>query len=193
MYFISLISNHWAGFVITLYLSLFWLSIHVIFPVETYFLGDLTSISSFLFLPHAVRVLSAWLLGPRVLFALIPAEIIAHSLWGLNFAYPEALFIPIFSALSAVVGFEILRLAGYNVYPNKFSLPNWKGVIVAGIIASLFNSFTGSYLKGALIESGQVGNVIIRYIIGDVAGLFVCMLMLIIIFRMVHRISVHTQ
>ena len=29
---------------------------------------------SLLYLPHALRVLAAWLIGPRVIFALIPAS-----------------------------------------------------------------------------------------------------------------------
>jgi hypothetical protein len=63
-------------------------------------------------------------------------------------------------------------------------LPNWKGVIIAGIIASLFNSFTGAFLKGELIASDQVYQVIIRFIVGDIAGLIFCMILLVFIFAL---------
>ncbi|MBT6257566.1 MAG: hypothetical protein HOK52_03005 [Candidatus Marinimicrobia bacterium] len=188
-----MISQHWSGFVITLYLALFWFSINVIFPLEASVFGNLSGIASILFLPHAVRVLSAWLLGPKVLFALIPAEIIAHSIWGLEFSFPVSVLIPVFSAISPVVGFETLRLLGYNVYPNSFTLPNWKGVIIAGMIASLFNSFTGAFLKGELIASGQVHQVIIRFIVGDIAGLIFCMIFLILIFRTIDKFTAPTH
>jgi len=188
-----LISQHWSGFVITLYLALFWFSINVIFPLEASVFGNLSGIASIMFLPHAVRVLSAWLLGPKVLFALIPAEIIAHSIWGLEFSFPVSVLIPVFSAISPVVGFETLRLLGYNVYPNSFTLPNWKGVIIAGMIASLFNSFTGAFLKGELIASGQVHQVIIRFIVGDIAGLIFCMIFLILIFRTIDKFIAPTH
>ena len=71
-------------------------------------------------------------------------------------------------------------MIGYNVYPNSYSLPNWKGVILAGIIASLFNSFTGAYLKGELIEPGYLMSIIIRYIVGDISGLIISMIMLVL-------------
>ena len=193
MHLFRLISQHWSGFVITLYLALFWFSINVIFPLEASVFGDLTGIASILFLPHAVRVLSAWLLGPKVLFALIPAEIIAHSIWGLEFSFPVSVLIPVFSAISPVVGFETLRLLGYNIYPNSFTLPNWKGVIIAGMIASLFNSFTGAFLKGELIASGQEHQVIIRFIVGDIAGLIFCMIFLILIFRTIDKFTAPTH
>ena len=193
MHLFRLISQHWSGFVITLYLALFWVSINVIFPLEASVFGNLTGIASILFLPHAVRVLSAWLLGPKVLFALIPAEIIAHSIWGLDFSFPVSLLIPVFSAISAVVGFETLRLLGYNVYPSPLTLPNWKGVVIAGVIASLFNSFTGAFLKGELIAPGQVYQVIIRFIVGDIAGLIFCMILLIIIFRALDKFTASTH
>ena len=193
MHLFRLISQHWSGFVITLYLALFWFSINVIFPLEASVFGNLSGIASILFLPHAVRVLSAWLLGPKVLFALIPAEIIAHSIWGLEFSFPVSVLIPVFSAISPVVGFETLRLLGYNIYPNSFTLPNWKGVIIAGMIASLFNSFTGAFLKGELIASGQVHQVIIRFIVGDIAGLIFCMIFLILIFRTIDKFTAPTH
>ena len=193
MHLFRLISQHWSGFVITLYLALFWFSINVIFPLEASVFGNLSGIASILFLPHAVRVLSAWLLGPKVLFALIPAEIIAHSIWGLEFSFQVSVLIPVFSAISPVVGFETLRLLGYNVYPNSFTLPNWKGVIIAGMIASLFNSFTGAFLKGELIASGQVHQVIIRFIVGDIAGLIFCMIFLILIFRTIDKFTAPTH
>lgn len=184
-----MISQHWAGFVITLYLLLFWISVHIIFPIEAAVLGDLTSISSILFLPHAVRVLATWLLGPKVLFALIPAEVIAHSIWGLDFSYPRSVLIPIFSACSALVGFESLKLLGYNIYPYANRLPNWRGVIIAGIIASFFNSITGALLKGEQIETDQLFQVIVRFLIGDITGLISSMLILILIFRMINKLS----
>lgn len=190
---IRLISQHWSGFVITLYLGLFWISINIIFPLELSIFGSSTGIASILFLPHAVRVLAAWLLGPKVLFALIPAEVIAHSIWGLDFSYPNSLLIPVFSAMSAVVGFEALRMIGYNVYPNSYSLPNWKGVILAGIIASLFNSFTGAYLKGELIEPGYLMLIIIRYIVGDISGLIISMIMLVFIMRILDKFTEYSQ
>jgi hypothetical protein len=185
--------QHWLGFVIILYVSVFWFCRHVVFPVEYYFLGETALIASTIFLPHAVRVLSSWLLGPKVLFALIPAEFITHSVWGLQYQAHCSFFIPIFSASSAVLAFEVLRLMGYKVYPNRMTKPNWIGVIMAGMLASVFNSLSGSYLKSEVIATGEIWGVMTRFIIGDITGLILSMLMLMYLFRYLERRTVSPQ
>jgi hypothetical protein len=193
MHLLVALYRHWLGFVIILYVSVFWLCRHVILPVESYFLGETAFVASTIFLPHAVRVLSSWLLGPKVLFALIPAEIITHSIWGLQYEALCSFLIPIFSASSAVLAFEGMRVMGYNVYPNQMTKPNWVGVIVAGMLASMFNSLSGSYLKSEVIASEEILGVITRFIIGDITGLILSMLMLMYLFRYLERRTASPQ
>ena len=186
--------QHWLGFVIILYVSVFWLCFYVIFPIEYYFLGQSSAIASIIFLPHAVRVLSSWLLGPKVLFALIPAEIITHMIWGLEYHTYQSYLIPFFSASSAVLAFEALRMMGYQVYPNWHIKPNWLGVIFAGALASVFNSLSGAYLKSEVFAKDDFLEIIARFIIGDIMGLILSMFILMYLFRFIDRRSVpHTS
>ena len=75
MNFMRSLSQHWFGVTILAYLFAFVVQKHLIFPFEISFTGGNATFASFLFLPHAVRVLSAWLLGPKSLLAMIPATI----------------------------------------------------------------------------------------------------------------------
>jgi len=185
MHLISALYHHWLGFVIIIYVSMFWLCFNVIFPIEYYFLGESSAIASLIFLPHAVRVLSSWLLGPKALFALIPAEIITHTIWGLEYTSYQSYLIPIFSASSAVLAFESLRIMGYRIYPSQYHKPNWIGVIVAGVLASIFNSLSGAYLKSEAFAKEDFIEIIARYIIGDTTGLILSMIVLMYFFRFV--------
>ncbi|MGA1019634.1 MAG: hypothetical protein ACO3TT_03815 [Candidatus Puniceispirillales bacterium] len=170
---------------IIIYVSMFWLCFNVIFPIEYYFLGESSAIASLIFLPHAVRVLSSWLLGPKALFALIPAEIITHTIWGLEYTFYQSYLIPSFSSSSAVLACESLRIMGYRIYPSQYHKPNWIGVIVAGVLASIFNSLSGAYLKSEAFAKEDFIEIIARYIIGDTTGLILSMIMLMYFFRFV--------
>jgi len=75
------IASHWLGLVMLLYFATYMVWYNLILPVEVRFTGNMSLIGSLIFLPHAVRVLSAWLLGPKALFALIPAELLMHQFY----------------------------------------------------------------------------------------------------------------
>jgi hypothetical protein len=48
-------------------------------------------------------------------------------------------------------------------------------------------------LKGELIASDQVYQVIIRFIVGDIAGLIFCMILLVFIFRALDKFTASTH
>ena len=74
MSFIRSLSQHWIGISMLAYLLLRYNPAStLILPLEISLTSENAALASFLFLPHAVRVLSAWLLGPKSLIAMIPA------------------------------------------------------------------------------------------------------------------------
>ena len=163
------------------------LQIYVFLPIEINLFGPLTAYASFLFLPHAVRVLAAWLLGPKALFALIPAEVIVTLLFFNPLAkHISAVIIvaPIVAASTAVVAFEFMKFMKIDVYPNVNSSPNWRGVVFAGILASLFNSISGTLIKTATVPTNGSMSIIIRYLVGDISGLLLGMLLLMLTFKL---------
>jgi len=187
MNYLKSITTHWFVMLFLLHIFALMLQIYVFLPIEINLFGPLTAYASFLFLPHAVRVLAAWLLGPKALFALIPAEVIVTLLFFNPLAkHISAVIIvaPIVAASTAVVAFEFMKFMKIDVYPDVNSSPNWRGVVFAGILASLFNSISGTLIKTATVPTNGSMSIIIRYLVGDISGLLLGMLLLMLTFKL---------
>ena len=70
-----------------------------------------------------------------------------------------------------------------NVYSRADQLPNWRGVVFAGTLASVFNSITGVLIKSSMMLTGDVYDIICRYLIGDTLRLVFGMVVLPLLFR----------
>ena len=79
-FFIGL-GQHWLGIVMLLHVSAFIIQVTLILPFEAAAVGHVGSLASVLFLPHAVKVLSVWLIGPKAFFALFPASLLISYLF----------------------------------------------------------------------------------------------------------------
>ena len=79
---IRLFTQHWLSITTLAYLLTFIVWRHLILPLEISLTSDNAIFASFLFLPHAVRVLSAWLLAPKSLIAMIPAAVAVSLISG---------------------------------------------------------------------------------------------------------------
>jgi hypothetical protein len=161
---------------------------HVLWPVEALILGPLSIYASILFIPHAVRVLASWLLGPKALFALIPVELIITLLIFNPLETKISIitvFSPIFAASTAVIAFEFMKFMKINVYPAFNAKPNWRSVVFAGILASLINSISGTLIKTASVPADETMAIIIRYLIGDISGLLLGMLIVMLLLKKV--------
>ena len=187
MTYLKGMATHWLVMLLLLHILTLVLQIYVFLPIETNLFGPLTAYASFLFIPHAVRVLGSWLLGPKALFALIPAEVIV------TFAFFNPLaehisavtiVVPIVAASTAVAAFEFMKFMKIDVYPNVNSSPNWRGVVFAGVLASLVNSISGTLIKTATFPTSGSMSIIIRYLVGDILGLLFGMLLLMLTFKL---------
>ena len=164
---------------------------NIILPFEIAEAGHVGSLASVLFLPHAVKVLSVWLLGPKAFFALFPASFFISYLFFRHEYDPGTLFlITLWGSASAVIAFEFLRFMNLNVYPNNMATINWRSLVFAGCLASFFNSVGGTYLKSKGLAPAEIFEVLGRYLIGDIGGLLFCLIVLMLIlryFRFAHR------
>ena len=155
------IGTNWFGVVMLAYVGLFVIQINFIWPIEKLYFGELTAYASLLFLPHSVRVIAAWLLGPKAILALFPASVISGYIIGttidngLNFY-----LICLFSSASAVIAFEFLKLMKMNVYPSGNRMTSWRNVIFAGCLASFFNSLSSTYFRSTNLNEGELFDII---------------------------------
>ena len=92
----------------------------IILPFEIAAAGHIGSLASVLFLPHAVRVLSVWLLGPKAFFALFPASLFISYLFFRHDYDPVTLFlITLCGSASAVIAFYFFCFINFDFFPKN--------------------------------------------------------------------------
>lgn len=169
------------------YLILFAVQWGFVRPLELQLVTSYVSISSLLFLPHAARVLGAWLLGPVAALALIPAHLLTFHFFIHPLAGAGDIGDALAGALCAPLAFELMRLLKIDLYPRKGAVISWRNLIFAGAVASVFNSFFGLYFISGSFPMDDVFDIIARRIIGDIMGLIVCMAALSFLLKLILR------
>jgi hypothetical protein len=167
------------------YLALHFLQFFVIFPLEAKYGSNVTWLASLFFFPHLVRVLAVWMLGPLAFFALLPADIIIHLI-----IHPDRqltdiqMLVPLVGSGCAIIAFELFKLAGMNFYMTATNISNWRPLLLIGAFASVINAIGTSLLYRGLILLNDSLLLLGNYIIGDVLGLFIGLLVLMVLMRL---------
>ncbi len=86
-------------------------------------------------------------------------------------------------ALSAPLAFGAMSLVAGSRFPGTGDRMNWKLLILAGVVASVINSVGQRLVLGARFPSGDAFRVMAVYALGDLVGLVVTMVVLMMIFR----------
>jgi len=160
------------------YLAAFIVTFEAIMPVQNLFFPDFKSRASLLFLPHGVRVLSAWLLGWRSVPALLPGVLAVFAIVaGPDIFLPSRLAAIAVAVLVAPSVFQILAWAGLDLSPRSGRAPCWPCVMGAGVVISALNAV----LTNLALDTTPVD--FFAYLIGDVFGLFFLMMILMYLFR----------
>lgn len=156
-------------------------------PVQQTFLSEITVFASLVYLPHGVRVLATWLWGWKAVFPLFLGAFVSELLFTPTqiqaFTEPVLLQSIAVGALSAPIAFGLFRLAGRNLYAGQSRRMNWKWLLLVGAVASIINSVGQSYVYSGLIVPEDAIAVLLTYAVGDLVGLMVSMLALMLIFR----------
>ena len=191
MSFIRSLSQHWFGIMTLAYLVTYFVWRYFILPFEISFTSQNAIVAGFLFLPHAVHVLSAWLLGPKSLIATIPAgvadmtvvSLIAGASASQGYEFLLEVILVTFSASTAVIAFEFMRFCKIDAYPKGVGIVSWRTVLFGGVLASIINSLGSSWLKSGFFAPSELMGIIIRFIIGDTLGLLLGMLIIMLVLR----------
>ena len=156
----------------------FGLTIYWLLPVQQKFVPEMAAFASLLFLPHGVRVLSAWLLGWKSIVLIAPVALFTH--W-LIFGAEGFSALGILGAMSGVIcaatSFWLLAKAGLDFQVSNSKAANWRDIMVAGCLASVINTLGIGWMLG-LDTTTMTG-----YLLGDVSGLFACMFILMLTFK----------
>ena len=159
------------------YVTAYSLTLGFVSPLQQILLSNLVAEASVLFLPHGVRVLAFYFFGWRAAFYLLPASYVmmilsAQAGMALN---PWA---PIVSAIGCYVGCAIvIRLFPESTLHREF--PRWQFFGLIALLGSVLNSIGNTVLLKQELDFLVAGS----YLIGDMAGFFVCFLILMYAFR----------
>lgn len=176
-----------ALFVVIAYVLAHGLTAFLITPVQSRILPDITAFASLVYLPHGVRVLATWLMGWSAVPALFVGGFLSEVLFtpdGItNVQSPVMLASIIVGAISAVLAFEVMRFLGHRLYAGQTPRIHWKWLLLVGVIASILNSIGQSIVFSAEILTGHALAVLAAYAVGDLVGLSVTTLILMMVFR----------
>jgi hypothetical protein len=178
---LSILFSQWWLIIISAYAALWFIQTAIIFPIENTFFSH-GIVASYLFLPHAVRVLGAWLYGPKVIFPLFAIALLCHlqlvdkSI--LEFSYGDFIAV-VGGVICAPVTFELMKLMRIDIYPKDEGIISWRTLIFVGVVSSVINSFINGVGNAAYYKAEDTIQILLRYIVGDVAGLFVVLIILV--------------
>ena len=182
---------HWFVLIFLTYFGLIAVQHLVIMPIETMMVKRNVTFVSLLYLPHAVRVLGAWMVGPKSVLVLIPASICGYFVIRPDTGpLTQADFIiPMVGALCAPIAFELMRVVRIDVYPKSTGVISWRTLVFAGLLSSIINSFFSTLFLEGRFPIEETFDVLTRFIIGDVMGLVVVLLVLVVLLKVFRRFA----
>lgn len=153
-------------------------------------------VGSLVYLPHGPRVILYCFFGIRSLPALFLAETTGPALvYGDQ--YPDFWAIAnIASLLSVVFAVEIIKWSRVTTFNysimKKINFSNYKFLILVIILSALFNSIFTNLIVGLFNSDMQISvTVVFRFFIGDIAGAFIFLIYLMIMFKLLSKRSLY--
>jgi len=170
-------------FVITFLLHKF-----IIYPAEVYvFTEEVVEHASYLYLPHAVRIIAYYILGPIALIPIFLSQCFTFILFN-NGELFNTVYLSSISTLSIYFGFTSYELIKKENLFNIRNAVDWKKIIIIGFLVSIFNSTLSTlYLN---LEKGHdyfYDTLNFTYLIGDVLGLVFGMILFILTLKLYGR------
>ncbi|SHM69468.1 hypothetical protein SAMN05443432_11238 [Roseovarius litoreus] len=161
----------------TLFVLLALFSLKVIVPLQDAHIYNFESSVLLLYLPHGIRVLTAWLYGWKSILHILPGQVVTHII----FLGPASLLgVGFFDVIGgASIGYIGVLAALYLLQGHKTGLlaRPWVLILLAGVIASLANSAIKIMVHDALPKE------VFGYLLGDITGLVLLMIILLYIFK----------
>ena len=182
---------HWFVLIFLTYLGLVAVQYLVIMPIETMMVERNVALVSILYLPHAVRVLGAWMVGPKSVLALIPTSICVYFATRPDTGplTPADFVIPLVGALCAPVAFELMRFVRIDVYPKSTGVISWRTLVFAGFLSSIINSFFSTLFLEDRFPIEDTFDVLTRFVIGDVMGLVIVLFLSVVLSKAFRRFT----
>jgi len=150
------------------YVASYTLVVGFFYPLQSLIFPTFTSTISLLFLPHGIRILAAYYYGWKAFFLLLPSMYIMWIISVYGVGVPLHPIQPVISGVSCVLGIMIVSTKiTHNLRKDL------KPLLMAGIFGSVLNGLFNSFLVNQKFFISDA----FYFIIGDVLGLIVLMLL----------------
>ena len=158
-----------------------------IYPLHMILVPEFPTAISLLFLPHGVRMLTLHHFGWRSIPLLLPASYLMWFISVFGFNIPMHPFGPFASMAACGLGYGLMTLLFRT---GSFRINReWQFLIAAGALGSFFNGVSNSFLNG----TAQLTTDTFYYMIGDVSGQIVFMLLGIYVLKFVRNLEGRAQ
>jgi hypothetical protein len=151
-------------------------------PLQSTFLAGVSNKIGLLFLPHGVRIIAIYYFGWKAILLILPASYLMWFLEVYGGDIALSIYAPILSLVACWIGVTLAKVV-FAERSEELDISAWKFLIVAGAAGSLLNGIGLSLLQ----HDSQVGLSVLGYVIGDVAGLFASLLILMYAFRLLRH------
>lgn len=159
-------------------------SFKVILPLQQAYIYPFEINLLLFYLPHGIRVLTAWLYGWKSIIYILPGQAVAHVVFWGTASLTGIGALDILGGAS--VGYLGLLAALYILRGQQTGILGrpWVLILLAGVIASFANSAVKVMVHDALPKEA------FGYLLGDITGLVLLMVILLYIFKVERKTKV---
>ncbi|MDA9632201.1 hypothetical protein N9S98_00560 [Alphaproteobacteria bacterium] len=144
----------------------------MILPLEIFIFSQETiEYASLLYLPHAVRIIAYYILGPIALVPIFLSQCFTYLVFN-NAELMNTVYLSSVSTLSIFLGFRLYELVRKRNIFNIDKTVDWKKIIIVGFLVSIFNSTLSSiFISLNTSYNYFYESLNFTYLMGDVLGL----------------------
>ena len=155
-----------------LFIVTFLLHKYLILPLEIFIFSQETiEYASLLYLPHAVRIIAYYVLGPIALIPIFLSQCVTYLVFN-NAELMNTVYLSGLSTLSIFLGFRLYELIRKRNIFNIDKTVDWKKIIIVGFLVSIFNSTLSSiFISLNTSYNYFYESLNFTYLMGDVLGL----------------------
>ena len=155
-----------------LFIVCFLLHKYIISPLEIFIFSQETiEYASLLYLPHAVRIIAYYVLGPIALIPIFLSQCVTYLVFN-NAELMNTVYLSGLSTLSIFLGFRLYEFIRKRNIFNIDKTVDWKKIIIVGFLVSIFNSTLSSiFISLNTSYNYFYESLNFTYLIGDVLGL----------------------
>ena len=166
-----------------LFLLTFLFHKYLISPFEILiFSEELVKFASLLYLPHAVRIIAYYVLGPIVLIPIFLSQCFTYLVFN-NAELMNTVYLLFLSTLSIFLGFKLYGLVKSKNLFNINKTVDWKQIIIVGFLVSIFNSTLSTLYISLDTSFINYKNINFVFLIGDMLGLVFGMFLFILFLK----------